>query len=169
MAGESELAVRTKGWSALKTVTTAWLTAGTVDITVASFYFPLAGKYPLIRMYQGIASGVLGAKAFSGGVPAAALGLALHYMIALIWTTFYFLVYPKVSVIGTMRVTSAAAYGVFVSCIMTFVVLPLSNVHHYPVEIAPFLVSTIILMFTIGLPVTTIVRNYYSAARLQGS
>jgi hypothetical protein len=146
----------------LRTIVTAWLLAGTLDITVASIYFPLAGKFRLILLYQGIASGVLGARAFAGGMQSAILGLLLHYLIALIWTVFFFFVYPKMKFLSVNRTATAVGYAVFVSCVMTFVVLPLSNVHHYPVKAEPFLISTVILMFTIGLPITTVVRKYYS-------
>ncbi len=146
----------------LRTIVTAWLLAGTLDITIASIYFPLAGKFRLILLYQGIASGVLGARAFAGGMPTAVLGLALHYLIALIWTVFFFFVYPKMKFLSMNRTVTAVGYAVFVSSVMTFVVLPLSNVHHYPVKAEPFLISTAILMFTIGLPITTVVRKHYS-------
>ena len=149
----------------VRTVVTAWLLAGTLDITVASIYFPLAGKFRLILLYQGIASGVLGARAFAGGIQTAILGLSLHYLIALIWTVFFFFAYPKMKFLAMNRTATAIGYAVFVSCVMTFVVLPLSNVHHSPVRAEPFLISTVILIFTIGLPITTIVRKYYSTNR----
>lgn len=149
----------------VRTIVTAWLLAGTLDITVASIYFPLAGKFRLMLLYQGIASGVLGARAFAGGMQTAILGLALHYLIALIWTAFFFFVYPKLKILSINRTATAVAYAVFVSIVMSFVVLPLSNVHHFPVRAEPFLISTVILMFTIGLPITTIVRKYYSTNR----
>lgn len=151
----------------VSTIITAWLLAGTIDITAASVYFPLVGKFKLIMLYQGIASGVLGARAFTGGFGTAVLGLALHYLIALIWTTFFFLLFPRVGFLSKNRIVTAAAYGIFVSCVMTFVVLPLSNVHHFPIIAVHFLISTVILMFTIGLPITTIVGRYHSSGRVK--
>jgi hypothetical protein len=163
MVSEDSSAVTTsRSRSPARTIVTAWLLAGTLDIIVASVYFPLAGKFRLILLYQGIASGVLGAGAFAGGMLTAILGLSLHYLIAFIWTVFFFFVYPRMKFLSRNRIATAIGYAVFVSCVMTFAILPLSNVHHYPVRVGPFLISTVILMFTIGLPITTITRKYYS-------
>ena len=54
------------------------------------------------------------------------------------------------------------AFDIFVSFMMTFLVLPLCSVHHYPVNLLRFVHSTMILMFTIGLPISAIVGIFYS-------
>lgn len=145
----------------------AWLVAGTLDITVASIYFPLVYHISLMGLYQGIASGVLGVRAFSGGIATAVLGLACHYFIAFIWTVIFFLVYPKIGIMSKNRFITGIFYAVFVSCVMSFVVLPLSNDPngHHPVRFLPFVISTVILMFTIGTPISMIIGNYYSGKR----
>ena len=152
-----------KSSGALKTIFSAWLLAGTLDITVASIYYPLVYGLKLVVLYQGIASGVLGASAFSGGIWTALLGLALHYSIALIWTLFFFLVFPLIRKLSGNPLLTAAGYGIFVSCAMTFVVLPLSSVHHssQPLNILHFAIDTLILVFTIGTPISTIIGKYY--------
>jgi hypothetical protein len=149
---------------AVKPILSAWLLAGTLDIAVASIYYPLAYGLRLIVLYRGIASGVLGAAAFSGGIRTAVLGLALHYLIALIWTSFFFFFFPLVRKLSRNISLNAAGYGIFVSCAMTFVVLPLSNVRHrsQPLNILHFAIDTAILIFTIGTPISTIIGKYYS-------
>ncbi|HET8647044.1 MAG TPA: hypothetical protein VFO85_16225, partial [Vicinamibacteria bacterium] len=57
------------------------LVAGTMDITAAILLYARRGVPPL-RILQSVASGLLGRAAFTGGVPTAALGLALHFFIA---------------------------------------------------------------------------------------
>jgi hypothetical protein len=52
----------------LKAVLKTCLIAGTLDITAASIYYPLFYKFRLILLYQNIASGVFGEKAFAGGL-----------------------------------------------------------------------------------------------------
>lgn len=163
MNPEQSVTEGVRSYGPAATIVTAWLLAGTIDITVASIYFPLAGGFKLILLYQNIASGVLGAGAFAGGIWTAALGLVFHYTIAFIWTEFYFLLCRRIHLYSWNRAVTAAAYGILVSCVMTFIVLPLSNVHHYPVKPEHFIISTVILMFTIGLPIATIVGRYYSA------
>lgn len=155
-----------KSSGTVRALALAWLVAGTLDITVASIYYPLAYGIKLISLYQGIASGVLGRAAFSGGAGTAILGLTFHYTIALIWTVFFFLIFPRLKVMWKNRFLTAAAYGTFVSFAMTFVVLPLSNVHHSnrPLNVPHFCIDTIILMFTIGLPLSLIAGKHYAAA-----
>jgi len=68
------------------TILLAWLLAGTLDITAAFVYYVGSSATGAERLLQGIASGVLGAAAFTGGAATAVLGLLLHYLIALIWT-----------------------------------------------------------------------------------
>lgn len=55
--------------------------AGALDITYAIVFSGIRGV-PAIRLLQSVASGLLGSAAFEGGVPAAALGLFLHFIIA---------------------------------------------------------------------------------------
>ena len=153
--------------SPFRTIVRAWIVAGTLDIIVASIYYPLAYKIKLVALYQGIASGVLGSKAFAGGATTAMLGLALHYLIALIWTLFFFMIYPRLKVMSWNRIITAISYSIVVSCVMTFVVLPLSSANHSrgPLNVVHFAIDTIILMFTIGTPLSVIVGNFYSGRR----
>ncbi|MEO7167842.1 MAG: hypothetical protein ABI787_09650, partial [Spartobacteria bacterium] len=55
--------------------------AGILDITYAIGFSAWRGVAPL-RLLQSVASGLLGAPAFEGGLPTAALGLFLHFCIA---------------------------------------------------------------------------------------
>ncbi len=146
----------------------AWLAAGTLDIGVALTYYPLAAGADPIRILQGIASGLLGGRAFEGGIATAALGLLCHYGIALIWTLFFFLIYPRIRVLSRSRVLTAILYGTFVSAAMRFVVLPLSNVRPRPFALPAFAVDTVILWITIGAPLA-IVAGRYHAGRRPGS
>ncbi len=158
---------RKRRGGAAQSFVTAWLVAGTLDIAAASIYYPVVYHFKLILLYQNIASGVLGPVAFNGGIGTAALGLALHYLIALIWTSFFFVLFPRLSIMSKNLSLTAISYGVLVSFVMTFVVLPLSRVHHsgQPVNIARFAIDTVILMFTIGAPLSLIIGRYYSAGR----
>ena len=52
--------------------------AGTLDISAAAIYYAGAAPTRVMRLPQGIASGVLGSGSFSGGLETAALGLTLH-------------------------------------------------------------------------------------------
>jgi hypothetical protein len=139
------------------TILLAWLLAGTLDITTAIVYYIGASATGTERLLQGIASGVLGAAAFTGGAATAALGLLLHYLIALIWTLVLFAAFRVVPVLRRHLVLTGIAYGVVVWLAMNLIVLPLSNVRHTPIRLGPAVVAAVILVFCIGLPISLIV------------
>ncbi len=147
---------------AFVTIVFAWLVAGTLDITAASLYYPLAFRFRLILLYQNIASGVLGDKAFSGGAMTAALGLAFHFAIALVWTIVFFLIYPRI--LARLRNVFAVAvtYGILVWFVMNLIVLPLSRVNHAPFYFGRELIAASFLVLCIGLPLSFIIGRYYS-------
>src|SRR5713226_274768 len=59
----------------------AGFACGFLDITAALVVYGFFGLKPM-RLLQGIASGLLGPKAFSGGLATALLGLLCHFLIA---------------------------------------------------------------------------------------
>lgn len=145
----------------LLAVVSAWLVVGTIDIGVAAIYYPLTAPVTVIGLLQGIASGVLGVRAFAGGVATAALGLVCHYTIALIWTVLFFALYPRIRAVAERRWASAVLYGVAVSLVMNLVVVPLSNVPSRPFSLSQLVVATVILIFTIGVPLSLLAGLYY--------
>lgn len=146
----------------IRAIVTAWLIAGTIDIGIAVTYYPLTAGVTPVGILQGIASGLLGPSALHGGAATAALGLACHYTIALIWTLFFFLVYPRLRMGSWNRALTAVLYGTFVSLVMRFVVLPLSDVRHRPFDLRFFIIATVILMFSIGLPLSIVGGRYFA-------
>src|SRR2546425_922213 len=67
----------------------AGLACGVLDITAALVVYGYLGAKPM-RLLQGIASGLLGPKAFDGGLATALLGLLCHFVIAFGAATVYF-------------------------------------------------------------------------------
>ena len=151
--------------NAAATILSAWLLAGTLDILAAVTYYPLTVHVTPTRILQGIASGVLGPQASAGGLAAAALGLALHYLIALIWTVVFFVAFRRLGFLAKNLVVTGLGYGVFVGLVMNLVVLPLSRVRQGPFNLAHLIVAIVILLFTVGLPIAGIVGWYYAARR----
>ena len=71
------------------------LIAGALDITYAIvFYYFWSGVAPAVIL-QSVASGLLGRASYGGGFATAALGLFLHFLIAYIWATIYYLASRK--------------------------------------------------------------------------
>lgn len=138
----------------------AWLLAGTLDITAAILYYVGPSPAGSARLLQGIASGVLGARAFDGGAATALLGLALHYLIALIWALILFGAFRIVGVLRRHLVVTGVVYGFIVWCVMNLIVLPLSNVRHTPFEPQAAGIAAIILVLCVGLPMSLVIGRH---------
>ena len=140
----------------------AGLVAGTLDITAAILL--LAGGNA-VGTLKFIASGAFGKAALTGGNGMAAWGLAFHYIIALSWTAAYFLLYPRLLFLRRNKWFNAVAYGVIVQTLMSFVVLPLSNIGPRAPTVSGFLENAAILMFSIGLPAALLADRFYKKAK----
>ena len=143
-----------------RTIFWVGLAAGTLDITENIVFNAFRGITPW-RIFQYIASGLLGTHSFHMGWTSVGLGVAIHYTIALTWTAIFFLAATKFMVLTRQAIMSGLLYGVIVYVVMNFIVLPLSALPPRPA--APTLVSRInavlALMFCIGLTVALLVRK----------
>lgn len=134
----------------------AGLIAGVLDITAAFAFAALRGGTPL-RVLQYIASGLLGSPAFQGGAATAALGLALHFVIALGAAAVYWAASRRIAFLATHAVPAGLLYGVAVYFVMNLVVLPLSSVPQRP--FTPSLAMIAIHMLCVGLPIALVLRR----------
>ena len=87
----------------------------------------LQGQNP-IQVLQYIASSLLGARAFTGGLASAGLGLVLHFAISLVVATIYILASRRITVLRTQWVVCGLLYGAAVWAVMNLAVLPLTAV-----------------------------------------
>ncbi len=92
-------------------VTILWigLFAGTLDIADNLIFNQLRGITPKI-VFQYIASGLIGMQAFRGGLPSVALGVAIHYTIALIWTGVFYAASRKLAILSRRPVLTGLDY-----------------------------------------------------------
>ncbi|HXU46310.1 MAG TPA: hypothetical protein VN783_12355 [Thermoanaerobaculia bacterium] len=138
------------------------LVAGLIDITYACVMsWFRAGKSPL-WVLQSVASGLLGMKAFDGGLPTGLLGLVCHFVIALGAATVYFLASKRLALLRDRPVVSGLIFGVCVWLFMNFVVLPLSA---YPFFSLPYPPMAWVRGFLshgigVGLPIALLLRRY---------
>jgi hypothetical protein len=147
----------------LKTIAWAGLLAGTLDGAAAVLQYVISGGQDPMRIFMYIASGVFGREAFLRGAVMAWWGIFFHYTIAFSWTTLFFFVYPRLTLLSRNRFISGLAYGVFVWLAMNLIVLPLSNVPPLHFDIVKALLGTVILMLCVGLPISLITSKYYRA------
>lgn len=155
----SSLTSSTRKIAALPTILTAGLVCGALDITAALVVYGQFGLKPQ-RLLQGIAAGLLGERAFKGGVATAALGLACHFIIALSAAAVFYAVSRKWSVLVEHAAISGPLYGVAVYFFMQRVVLPLSNAVRYPFSIQGMIIGVVIHIFCVGLPIALVVRRF---------
>jgi hypothetical protein len=142
---------------ALYTILIAWMLAGTLDIATAVLYYVGPSITGATTLLQGIASGVLGVRAFAGGLETAAFGLVLHYLIALIWTLVLFVCLGAFKALTRHLTLTGVVYGIVIWLTMNLIVLPLSKVGHTPIHLRPAITGAIILVFCIGLPIALVV------------
>lgn len=136
------------------------LVAGVFDILYAIIASSLNGRPPL-RVLQSVASGVLGAKAFEGGVPAGLLGLLCHFVIAFGASVTYYLVSRKLSLLRERPVLSGAIFGILVFLFMNWVLIPLAACPFtipftLPVLAKGFLSHSLL----VGIPIALLQKRY---------
>jgi hypothetical protein len=145
--------------NALRAVLWAGFACGVLDITAALVVYGYLGLKP-VPLLQGIASGLLGPKAFDGGLATALLGLLCHFVIAFGAATVYFVVSRALRVLVDQAVVFGALYGVAVYFFMNRIVLPLSAVAKRPFSLKMMIVGGVIHIFCVGLPISLSVRRF---------
>jgi hypothetical protein len=109
---------------------------------------------------QSIASGVLGADSYKGGVRTAALGAALHFLIALVACAVYYGVSRKISFLTQQFILCGIVYGIAVYAFMNMVVLPLTFKRSFSNPPGVLITGLLIHIFCVGLPISATVRHF---------
>lgn len=133
----------------------AWggVLAGVGDIAFAFVVSGLRGVGP-VRVLQSVAGGLLGRAAAEGGLATAALGGALHFLIAFIWAAVYWLASRRLRVLVRRPVACGLLYGAAVYFLMYFVVLPLSAIYFKPSrELSSILLNAAGHVLLVGPPI----------------
>ena len=129
------------------------LVVGTLDALDAIVFFGLRSGARPIRIFQGIAYGLIGPAARQGGLATAALGVVLHYFIAFGIVLTYFLVSRRVRLLTRHPVICGLLYGLAAYAVMNLVVLPLSKVGGPSLPPPPVLANGLLIhMLGVGLP-----------------
>jgi hypothetical protein len=133
---------------------------GLCDITYAVvFSWVMRGTSP-VRILQSVASGLLGKPAFEGGWPTAALGLFLHFFIALSAAAIFYFAARRIPFLVRYAVLSGLLYGFLIFWFMRLVVLPLSA-FPFPIKfpLGPTVLELAFHMFTVGVPIALAIRR----------
>jgi hypothetical protein len=108
------------------TIALATAVAGVLDITDACLYYGITKAVPPDRIFQSVASGLLGKAAYAGGAATAALGLALHFAIMAVMVAVYVLASLRLPILTKRPVVMGLGYGLATYLVMNYVVLPIS-------------------------------------------
>ena len=115
----------------LSRVVRAGLLTGISDGLFSSILSVAAYHSTVARLFQGVASTVIGPAAFDGGMRTALLGVAMHFGVAFAWSAVFLVLVKRSAWIratlgsryGVAKV--ASLYGPFIWLVMSFVVIPL--------------------------------------------
>jgi hypothetical protein len=145
----------------LKAIVYAGAACGILDGVAASVQFALRGIGPL-RVWQGVASGLMGERAFGLGWFGGAFGLVLHFLIALIVTTVFVGACQQFPALQQFYWISGPLYGVIVFLVMNLIVVPLSARPKRPAPVLVLAVQILIHMFFVGLPIAMAANRFLS-------
>jgi hypothetical protein len=114
-------------------------------------------------LWQSVASTVVGKEATQGGATTVALGIVMHFGVALFWSGLFLLLLQTSSVLrrwvarpgGAFAI--AAVYGPFVWAVMSLVVIP-ALVHRAPTVTGRWWIQLAGHAFFVGLPIVLSLR-----------
>lgn len=142
-----------------------WLLVGLLDILAAFISFYLStGKSPLIVL-KFISSAVMGAHAYNEGVVSVLLGLVLHFVVAFLFTLFFFLLYKPLRLYAYNTYIIAIVYGSFIWLVMNRLVLPLTSVKQSSFQLWEAAKAVMILVVMIGLPLAFRMKQRYRGSQ----
>lgn len=155
----------------LKPILYAGALVGVLDITAACIQVYVASGMMPIRLLQGVAGGLLGRGSYNGGFATAALGLVMHFTMAMTVATIFYALSRRFplpqKLLGVVAV--GLLYGAAVFAVNNFVTAPFlawvrSLYLHTPVVFKPPMGWTqlVIHLFCVGLPIALVMRRFAS-------
>ena len=152
-----------KNSGAFRAIVIAGLVVGVLDISSA-FVIWWARGVGARRGLQGIAAGLLGSHASDGGLATAGLGLALHFFVAFVVVTVFYLASRKLRFLTMHPVVSGVLYGIAVYIVMYWFVLP-TTFPTFRHRLWNELLAVAIHISLIGLPCALIVSRWSQQTR----
>ena len=110
------------------------------------------------RLWQGVASTVLGKAALQGGTRTVLIGLLMHFCVAFAWSAVFLLLVMRSALVRRALETPAgvfavaAVYGPVIWMVMSLLVIPLL-VHRPPAVTGRWWIQLIGHVFFVGLPI----------------
>jgi hypothetical protein len=153
-----DAAVGQIGTEPAKRIVSAGVAVGVLDGIAASANALAHGNDPS-KVWQYVASGVLGRHAFDGGAATIALGIVLHFIVALGAAAVFYVISGRFRFLRQRPFFYGPIYGIAVYFFMREVVTPLSLVARIPYTIAGLLTGILIHVIFVGIPIVWIVSR----------
>ncbi len=143
---------------AIRTIVTAGVVIAVLDISSAFVIWWQRGV-AIQHGLQGIAAGLLGTKSYEGGLATAGLGLAIHFFVAFVVVSIFYLASRKIRFLTKRPCVSGVSLGIGVYMVMYWIVLPTAfpTFRH---RLSNEVLELAIHICLIGLPTAFIVRRY---------
>lgn len=138
------------------------LLVGTLD-AIAALLLNYNVKPEVI--FRFIASAVFAKDAFAGGVVMIVAGISFHYLIAFLFTTTFYLLYPFAFSLFKNKYVVANIYGGLTWLIMNVIVVPLSKIGPHAIDPLNAVIGVLVLIICVGLPVALIADKRLRAHR----
>jgi hypothetical protein len=132
---------------------------GILDAIAASVQFALKGIKP-IQVWQGVASGLLGERAFRNGWGSGVIGLFLHFTIAFSAATVFVEASHPLPFLARAYWISGPTYGVLVFLVMNLIVVPLSARPKRPASSEVIIIQLIIHILFVGMPIAMAANRF---------
>lgn len=144
---------------ALDTILYGGLVVGILDgLFALIFYGLILGVQPL-RIFQSVASGLLGKASYEGGIRTFLLGILLHFIVATCIAAVYYAASLKLPVLIHHAVVCGLIYGLLAYLGMNYVVIPLSAIGLRPTSLRVFLPAFIGHALLVGLPIALLAQR----------
>jgi hypothetical protein len=152
----------------------AFLVAGAVTAVVDGLFSSALTVFaygaPVTRLWQSVASTLLGATAMTGGTPAVVVGLSLHVLVAFTWAAV--LVFGALRLAAVRRLLArpagpmllALAYGPLIWIVMSCAVIP-AFTHRPPAINARWWVQLLGHVPFVALPMAIVARGLVTGRR----
>ena len=134
---------------ALQTIIVATAICGILDAAAATTQAATLGIPPQ-RVWQSVASGLMGPVALEKGWHSGIIGLALHFAISFIIATIYIFASLRFPFLLQHPLIAGALFGIGVYAVMNYVVLPLSRRPKRNFHLKFALTQLVIHIFIVG-------------------
>jgi hypothetical protein len=121
--------------SLLRSIVLGGLIIGIADAIIYHWFVSsVLEGYPLLSVYQYMASGALGNAAFEGGIATALLGVFFHFLVSFVVAGVFILSADRIPLLRRYVIVGSLLYGIGVFIVMNFIVLPLSAAPPLPLQ-----------------------------------